>query len=221
MLRQREISRPYTPNCAESQERNSNDPSRPRRSGGAAAAFDAGVGAAFLVEQFGEFFEHDAAQLLGVETPDQLDPAAKRAVTEYLATLDDAAFGAATPVEAKFLSPVDPAARWTASWGGPAIYAYCTNYLVDVEHAVIVDVEASTAVRQTEATAAKRMIERAHDCLDLWPKRLIADTGYGSAEMLNWLVHERGIEPHIPVFDKSKRTEGTFSREDFTLRPRQ
>jgi hypothetical protein len=42
------------------------------------------------------------------------------------------------------------------------------------------------------------------------------DTGYGSAEMLNWLVHERGIEPHIPVFDKSKRTDGTFSREDFT-----
>jgi hypothetical protein len=60
------------------------------------------------------------------------------------------------------------------------------------------------------------MIERAHDCLDLWPERLIADTGYGSAEMLNWLVHERGIEPHIPVFDKSKRTDGTFSREDFT-----
>jgi hypothetical protein len=44
---------------------------------------------------------------------------------------------------------------------------------------------------------------------------LIADTGYGSAEMLHWLVHERGIEPHIPVFDKSKRTDGTFSREDF------
>jgi IS5 family transposase len=171
----------------------------------------------------GEGFAVDASMIVadahrqrGVETPDQLEPKAKRAVTEYLATLDDAAFGAATPVEAKFISPVDPAARWTASWGGPAIYAYCTNYLVDVEHAVIVDVEASTAVRQTQVTAAKRMIERAHDCLDLWPERLIADTGYGSAEMLNWLVHERGIEPHIPVFDKSKRTDGTFSREDFT-----
>jgi hypothetical protein len=77
-------------------------------------------------------------------------------------------------------------------------------------------VEASTAVRQAEVTAARRMIERAHDRLDLWPERLIADTGYGSAEMLNWLVHDRGIEPHIPVFDKSKRTDGTFSREDFT-----
>jgi hypothetical protein len=158
----------------------------------------------------------DAHRQRGVENPDQLDPKANRAVTEYLAALDDAAFGAATAVEAKFISPVDPAARWTASWGGPAVYAYCTNYLVDVQHDVIVDVEASTAVRQAEVTAAKRMIERAHDRLDLWPERLIADTGYGAAEMLNWLVHERAIEPHIPVFDKSKRTDGSFSREDFT-----
>jgi hypothetical protein len=81
------------------------------------------------------------------------------------------------PRSKQFISPVDPAARWTASWGGPAVYAYCTNYLVDVQHAVIVDVEASTAVRQAEVTAAKRMIERAHDRLDLWPERLIADTG--------------------------------------------
>jgi transposase len=124
----------------------------------------------------------DAHRQRGVETPDQLDPKAKRAVTEYLATLDDAAFGAATPVEPKFISPSDPAARWTASWGGPAIYAYCTNYLIDVEHAVIVDVEPSTAVRQAEVTAAKTMIERTHDRFELWPERLIADTGYGSAE---------------------------------------
>jgi len=157
----------------------------------------------------------DAHRQRGVETPDQLDPEANRAVAEYFATLDEAAFGAATPVEPKFISPVDPAARWTAAWGGPAVYAYCTNYLIDVEHAVIVDVEPSTAVRQAEVTAAKTMIDRTHDRFDLWPERLIADTGYGSAEMLNWLVHERAIEPHIPVFDKSKRTDGTFSREDF------
>ena len=171
----------------------------------------------------GEGFAVDASMIVadahrqrGVATPDQLGPAANRAVTEYLATLDDAAFGAATSVEPKFISPVDPAARWTASSGGPAVYAYCTNYLIDVQHAVIVDVEPSTAVRQAEVTAAKTMIERVHDGLDLWPERLMADTGYGSAEMLDWLVHERGIEPHIPVFDKSKRTDGTFSREDFT-----
>jgi hypothetical protein len=33
--------------------------------------------------------------------------------------------------------------------------------------------------------------------------------------MLGWLVQEQGIEPHIPVFDKSTRQDGTFSREDF------
>src|SRR5271170_302603 len=157
----------------------------------------------------------DAHRQRGVGTPDQLDPKANRAVAEYFAALDDAAFGGATPVEPKFISPTDPAARCTAAWGGPAIYAYCTNYLIDVEHAVIVDVEPSTAVRQAEVTAAKTMIERIHDRFDLWPERLIADTGYGSAEMLNWLVNDRGIEPHIPVFDKSKRTDDTFSREDF------
>src|ERR1700757_407677 len=157
----------------------------------------------------------DAHRQRGVETPDQLDPKAKRAVTEYLATLDNAAFGAATPVEPKFISPSDPAARWTASWGGPAIYAYCTNYLIDVEHAVIVDVEPSTAVRQAEVTAAKTMIERTHDRFDLWPERLIADTGYGSAEMLNWLGDDRGVGAAHPGVDKSKRTDDTFSREDF------
>lgn len=78
------------------------------------------------------------------------------------------------------------------------------------------DVEATTAIRQAEILAAKRMIERSMERFDLHPARLIGDTAYGSAEMLNWLVHERGIEPHIPVFDKSKRTDGTFSREDFT-----
>src|SRR5438132_14436881 len=60
------------------------------------------------------------------------------------------------------------------------------------------------------------MIERSLESFALDPERLIGDTAYGSAEMLNWLVHDRGIEPHIPVFDKSQRTDGTFSREDFT-----
>jgi hypothetical protein len=59
------------------------------------------------------------------------------------------------------------------------------------------------------------MIERAMGCFDLYPARLTGDTAYGSAEMLNWLVNDRGIEPHIPVFDKSKRTDDTFSRENF------
>src|ERR1700686_519109 len=51
--------------------------------------------------------------------------------------------------------------------------------------------------------------------LGLCPERLAADSGYGSAEMLGWLVNKHAIEPHIPVFDKSARDDGTFSREDF------
>ena len=137
------------------------------------------------------------------------------AVREYLAVLDDAAFGAATPVTPKFISSADPASRWTGANGGLAFFAYSDNYLIDLKHAVIMDVEATTAVRQAEVTAAKRMIARTQDRFGLWPERLVADAGYGSAEMLAWLVHERDIHPHIPVFDKSARSDGTFERADF------
>ena len=158
----------------------------------------------------------DAHRQHGVATPADLDPErATRAVAEYLAVLDDAAFAAATDVAPKFISPVDPAARWTAAAGGPACYAYCDNYLIDLKCAVIVDVEPTTAVRQAEVTAAKTMITRTAETFGLEPERLAADTGYGSAEMLAWLVHEQGIEPHVPVFDKSERKDGTFARDDF------
>ena len=130
--------------------------------------------------------------------------------------LDDAAFGAATEVTPKFISPADPAARWTGAHGGQAFFAYSTNYLIDVENAIIVDVEATTAIRQAEVLAAKRMIERSMERFDLYPAKLMGDSAYGSAEMLGWLVHEHGIEPHVTVFDKSARKDGTFSRDDFT-----
>jgi transposase len=141
--------------------------------------------------------------------------ASSRAIDEYLAVLDDAAFGAATPVTPKFNSPVDPAARWTGANKGLAFFAYATNYLIDLDHAVIVDVETSTAVRPAELTAARTMIERVRDRHHLHPDRLAADTAYGSAEMLEWLFNDQGIAPHIPVIDKSGRTDCTFSRADF------
>jgi len=142
--------------------------------------------------------------------------AAGHAVREYLAVLDDAAFGAATPVVPKQLAVTDPAARWTAATRERAFFAYSTNYLIDLDHAVIVGVEATTSVRQAEVTAQRRMIERAQERFGLWPERLAADTAYGSAENLAWLVEEKGIAPHIPVFDKSARTDGTFERSAFT-----
>jgi transposase len=158
----------------------------------------------------------DAGDRNRVEGSAGLPPdAAGRAVDEYLAVLDDAAFGAATEVTPKFIAPSDPATRWTAAHRGPAFFAYSANYLIDVDNAIIVDVEATTAIRQAETLAAKRMVERSLECFDLYPTRLIGDTAYGSAAMLNWLVHDRGIEPHIPVYDKSQRSDGTFSRDDF------
>jgi transposase len=152
----------------------------------------------------------------GSEWNKKLDPAtASRAVKEYLASLDDAAFGAASDVIPKFVSPSDPAAQWTGALKGPAFFAYADNYLIDVKFGVIVDVEASRAIRQAEVGAAKTMIERTEECFGLKPERLAADSAYGSAPMLNWLVEEKGIVPHIPVIDKSRRDDGTFSRRDF------
>jgi transposase len=118
---------------------------------------------------------------------------ASRAVREYLTTLDDAAFGAASEVTPKFVSPSDPAAQWTGAMRGPAFFAFADNCLIDVKCGIIVDVEASRAIRQAEVGAAKTMIERTEERFDLKPAYLTADAAYGSAETLNWIVNEKKI----------------------------
>jgi transposase len=140
-----------------------------------------------------------------------------RAAKEYLATLDDAAFGAASDVTPKFVSPSDPAAQWTGAMRGAAFFAYADNYLIDVKFGVIMDVEASRAIRQAEVRASKTMIERTEQRFDIKPEWLAADTAYGSGANLDWLVKDKKIAPHVPVIDKSNRDDGTFSREDFTF----
>lgn len=142
-------------------------------------------------------------------------PEARRAVREYIDTLDDAAFGAASEVMPKFVSPSDPAAQWTGALRGPAFFAYATNYLIDTRHAIIVDVEATRAIRQAEVGAARTMLDRTMDRFGLTPRRLAGDSAYGSATMLAWLVGQRGIAPHIPVIEKSGRKDGTLERADF------
>src|ERR1700729_22914 len=90
----------------------------------------------------GEAFAVDASMIVaeanrqkGIEGEKGLPPeAAGRAVKEYMAVLDDEAFGAATDVVPKFVSPADPAARWTGAHGGQAFFAYSTNYLIDVDN---------------------------------------------------------------------------------------
>jgi transposase len=145
-----------------------------------------------------------------------IDPqAASRAAKDYLATLEDAAYGAASSVIPKFVSRSDPAAQWTNAMKTAAFFAYADNYLIDVKFGIIMDVEASRAIRQAEVGASRTMIERTEATFGIKPQWLAADTAYGSAANLDWLVNEQKVAPHIPVIDKSQRDDGTFSREEF------
>jgi len=84
----------------------------------------------------------------------------RRSVREYLDTLDDAAWGAASEVVPKFISPSDPAAQWRGAHKGHAFFAYADNYLIDLKAAIIVDVETTRASRPAEVGAAKTMLDR-------------------------------------------------------------
>jgi Transposase DDE domain len=119
----------------------------------------------------------------------------------------------------KFISRSDPAAQWTGAHKGHAFFAYAVNYLIDTDHGVIVDVEATRAIRQAEVGAAQTMLERTGTRFGVKPDSLTADSAYGSAESLAWLVKQKGITPLIPVFDKPNRADGTFSRADFPFDP--
>ncbi|HYM47661.1 MAG TPA: IS1182 family transposase, partial [Burkholderiaceae bacterium] len=171
--------------------------------GGAGFAIDASV------------IKADANRTRGVSGAEfaycEFDERATRAVREYLAVLDEDADATAR----KNMSLTDPAATWTAGPGGPAFYAYSTNYLVDVQDGIVVDVEATTANRAEEVQTARTMIERVESRFGIKPGHLIGDTAYGTAPLLGWLVQTKKIEPHMPVWDKSVRQDGSFSRADF------
>ena len=155
---------------------------------------------------------------------------ASRAVREYLDVLDEAARDdkeggggddggrprrKAKP--AKQVSLTDPQATWVGRKGMDPFFAYDANYLIDNKAGVIVDAEGTQANRSEEIAVTQTMVERVERRFDLQPDRLAADMVYGAAGTLTWLM-ERGIEPHIPVWDKSSRTDGTFSRADFTYK---
>jgi hypothetical protein len=114
------------------------------------------------------------------------------------------------------ISLSDPCSAWTAKANKRAQFGYGLNYLIDIENAVIVDVEATPARTYDEVADAKTMIERTAQRMGLKPQRLAADTAYGTGKFLGWLVGA-GIAPQIPVWDKSTREDGTFSRSDFTF----
>jgi transposase len=182
------------------------------------ACMDAGLveGEGFAVDA--SVIEADASRYHG-KAPDEMDWSVPerqtRAVVEFLSALNDEDSDADRKPP-KVISPVDPCSAWTAKANKRVQFGYGLNYLIDIEYAVIVDVEATPARTYDEVAATRTMIERTEETLGLKPVRLAADTAYGTGKFLGWLVGT-GITPHIPVWDKSDREDGTFSRADFTF----
>jgi hypothetical protein len=156
-----------------------------------------------------------------------------RPVREYLAALDQAMAAEAAktagadedtpppgnrPAAPKVTSLTDPAAAWTNKGQMKVGFAYGTNYLIDLQRAIILDVEATPARWSAEVAATKTMLERTRECFGLKPQRLAADAAYGSGLMIGWLMRH-GIEPHIPLLDREHQTNGFFTRADFTFDP--
>jgi transposase len=179
---------------------------------------DAGLikGEGFAVDA--SVMEANASRYHG-KVPDEIDWSAPerqtRAAAEFLAGLDDEDPDADRKLP-KVISPVDPCSAWTAKANKRVQFGYGLNYLIDIENAVIVDVEATPARTYDEVAATRVMIKRTDERLGLKPKRLVADTAYGTAKFLNWLIGT-GITPYIPVWDKGRREDGTFSRSDFAF----
>ena len=160
--------------------------------------------------------EADASRYRG-QAPGETDWSAPerqtRAVAEFLSSLDDEASEADRKLP-KVISPTDPCSAWTAKANKRVQFGYGLNYMIDLEHAVIVDVEATPARTYDEVAATRTMINRTETAFGLKPARLTADTAYGTGKLLAWLF-ERDITPHIPVWDRYQRTDGMFSHLDF------
>ena len=148
---------------------------------------------------------------------------ASRAVTKYLNALDEdvpeagpmRGKGGRATKPPKAISLTDPAATWTTKRQKVRPhFVYDANYLIDNKLGIIVDAEGTRANRIEENRVCVSMVERVKDRFGLTPERLAADTAYGSGKTLKALMNS-GIEPHVPVIDKSNRSDGTFSRADF------
>ena len=181
------------------------------------ACMNAGLvkGEGFAVDA--SVMEADASRYHG-QAPGEIDWSAPerqtRAVAEFLSSLDDEDFDADRKLP-KVISPTDPCSAWTAKANKRVQFGYGLNYMIDVEHAVIVDVEATPARTYDEVAATRTMIDRTETAFGLKPERITADTAYGTGKLLAWLL-DKDITPHIPVWERYEQTDGTFSRVDFT-----
>jgi transposase len=183
-----------------------------------AACMAAGLvkGEGFAVDA--SVMEANASRYHG-KAPEELDwtekQRQKRAVAEYLVALEGESEPNPDRKPPKVISPSDPQSAWTAKANKRVQFGYGLNYLIDIENAVIVDVEATPARTYDEVVATRTMLDRTEQRFNLKPKRLAADTAYGTGKFLGWLVKKKKIIPHIPVWEKSDRRDGIFSRSDF------
>lgn len=140
-----------------------------------------------------------------------------RPVQAYLDQLaeEDAAAPAPGPKHKppKAISETDPLAAWSLK-DGPGRFSYETNYLIDDAHGIIVDVEATPARLSQEIVAAKTMLDRSGDRFGFKPDSLAADKSYGTGPFLAWLMDQK-IEPHVPVLDRMRQTDGKYTRDAF------
>ncbi len=153
---------------------------------------------------------------------------ASHAVREYIAALDaasedqvgDGGDGDGSSQSGhrrkppKEVSLTDPQATWVTRPGVDPFFAYDANYLIDNKAGIILDAVGTRANRAVEIAVTQTMVDRVQRRFDLRPQRLAGDTAYGAVRLLKWLV-DRNITPHVPVWDKSARPDGTSSRADF------
>ena len=179
------------------------------------ACMDAGLvkGEGFAVDA--SVMEADASRYHG-KAPNEIDWSAPerqtRAVGEFLAGLDDEDPNADRKLP-KVISPTDPCSAWTAKANKRVQFGYGLNYLIDIENAVIVDVEATPA--RTYDEVGDQNDDRTHRT----PVRSEAEAarrGHGVRDrQVPWLARRCDITPHIPVWENANRVDGTFSRRDF------
>ena len=113
----------------------------------------------------------------------------------------------------KYLSETDPQVAWSIK-DGPGRFSYETNYLIDTDHGIIMDVEATPARLSQEIVAAKKMLARTAERRAFRPDALAADKSYGTGPFLAWLL-KRDIAPHVPVLDRQRQTDGKYDLSHF------
>src|SRR5215472_2647008 len=170
------------------------------------ACMDAGLvkGEGFAVDA--SVMEADASRYHGV-TPQEVDWSAPerqtRAVAEFLGALDDDD-PTADRKPPKVISLSDPCSAWTAKANKRVQFGYGLNYLIDVENAVIVDVEATPARTYDEVAVTQTMLERTDHRFDPKFSSLAAAIASRPAQAAGWLHNIKQTTPHIPVRDKSQ-----------------